>query len=61
MEPTYHFHRTEVPCPNCFKAKVLQATAKLAYCDQCGQEYWKDEDSNSLKYIEEAKPKVGES
>ena len=50
MEATYIMKRTEILCPNCMKKKVLQETENRAYCDECGQGYVKNKDSNSLKF-----------
>lgn len=47
----YVMKRTEVLCPNCFKKKLIQETAHHAYCDECGQEYLKEQNSNALKFI----------
>ena len=31
--------RTEILCPNCFKAKLLTSDDKNAHCDNCGTEF----------------------
>jgi ribosomal protein S27AE len=46
----YIMKRTEVLCPNCMKKNVLQETKIRAYCDECGQGYEKDVDSNVLTF-----------
>ena len=50
-EETYIMKRTEIPCPNCMKKKILQETATKAYCDECGQKYNKEVNSNSVSFI----------
>ena len=50
-EETYIMKRTEIPCPNCMKKKILQETATKAYCDGCGQKYNKEVNSNSVSFI----------
>jgi len=47
----YIMQRTEVLCPNCMKKKVIQETSSTAYCDECGQQYNKQQDSNTLRFI----------
>jgi len=47
-DKVYIMKRTEIPCPNCMKKKVLQETATEAYCDDCGQRYNKKVDDNVL-------------
>ena len=42
--------RTEVMCPNCMSKNVIQETKDSAYCDGCGTQYHKQENSNSLKF-----------
>ena len=46
----YIIKRTEVPCPNCMKKRVIQESEDRAYCDGCGQGYVKKTNSNSLRY-----------
>tara|TARA_R110000751_G_scaffold121224_1_gene221795 strand:+ start:315 stop:476 length:162 start_codon:yes stop_codon:yes gene_type:complete len=47
----YIMKRTEIPCPNCMKKKVIQETKSEAYCDECGQQYNKELNSNILSFI----------
>ena len=51
MNKEFIMKRTEVPCPNCMNKKVIQETVSKAYCDECGQRYNKNKDSNSLSFI----------
>ena len=44
--------RTEIPCPNCMKKKVIQETETVAYCDGCGQRYNKNMDDSVLTFID---------
>lgn len=49
-DKVYIMKRTEIPCPNCMKRKVIQETATTAYCDECGQNYDKKVNENSLMF-----------
>lgn len=50
IKTKYIMKRTEILCPNCMDKKVIQETETRAYCDECGQGYIKNQNSNSLKF-----------
>ncbi len=56
VEKKYIMKRTEIPCPDCYdmafsrRPKVIQETATIFYCDDCGQYYTSEKGSNILSY-----------
>jgi len=50
VDQIYPIRRTEMLCPMCMKKKLLQSSKTEAYCDNCGEEFFKEENSNSAEY-----------
>ena len=47
---SYAIHRTNMPCPNCMRKKLIQDSPATAYCDECGQQFHKDEKELQARY-----------
>jgi len=46
----FKIHRTEMLCPNCMKKMLLQESRTEAYCDNCGQNFYKKDGENIATY-----------
>jgi hypothetical protein len=49
-EPVFRVHRTEMLCPNCLGKMLIQESPTEAYCDACGQYFYKKEGELIAKY-----------